>query len=57
MTEREWVALVMERLRPLLAEVQASRALEEMIYHSRRRGRKRYTILQRPLRLQEAENN
>jgi hypothetical protein len=35
----------------LTEEVQASRHLEEIIYNSRSRNRKRYTFLHRPLRL------
>jgi hypothetical protein len=43
--------------RLVIDEVEASRALEEMIYGSRRRGRRRYTILHRPLRLQAVEGD
>lgn len=35
----------------LLDEVEASRHLEEILYSSRRSGRKRYVVLHRPLRL------
>ncbi len=35
----------------ILDEVDSSRALEELLYNSRRSGRKRYSVLQRPLRL------
>lgn len=39
----------------MIDEVRASRALEEIIYGSRRRGRKRYTILHRPLWLKPVD--